>query len=335
MYISVLMDVEDLVDPEADDLAGICADILWEEGLPATFCVVGEKARLLKARGRAGVIAKMARHDIGYHTNFHSVHPTISEYLAPLSFEEGVQEALRQEQDGIRAIEEVFGMAPSCFGGPGNTWGPAVCEALRQCSVPSFVYAHTEAPGGGPHRFCGLHAFPNGRGLSDGLYQDSLAAAEQLDELKAGIAADAAKGLFWQQAFIGHPTRILHEHFWDDPNFVRGANPPRSEWKVAARKSDADLETALINFRKAARAIHELPGVEIKTIREMNSILNAQAFAPAPPEAMAKLWPTIEARLLAMTGWPIVPEDIDLSGICAQTHQLLSSTCVLQKGSVA
>jgi hypothetical protein len=334
VYITVLMDVEDLVDPEADDLAGICADILWEEGVAATFCVVGEKARLLKARGRHDVIQKMARHDIGYHTNFHSVHPTISEYLAPLSFEEGVEEALRQEQGGIQAINDVFGMSPSCFGGPGNTWGPAVCEALRKSGVPSFVYAHTEAPGGGPHRFCGLHAYPNGRGLSDGLYQDTAAAAEQLSELAAGIAADVAGGLFWQQAFIGHPTRILHEHFWDDPNFVRGANPPRSEWKMAARKSDTDLETALINFRKAARAFRELPGVEIKTIREMNAILDAQGFMPAAPDQLQALWPSIEARLLGMAGWPIVPEDIDLSRICEQTQQLLPTIGVLQKGSV-
>ena len=335
MYLSLLMDVEDLVDPEADDLAGICADILWEEGVPCTFCVVGEKARLLRDRGRTDVIKRMARHDIGYHTNFHSVHPTISEYLAPLTFADGVEEAMRREADGIRDIEQIFGMPASCFGGPGNTWGPAICEVLKRCGVPGFVYSHTRVPGGGPHTFAGVYAYPNGRGLSDGLYQDTVAINEQLSDLCEGIAADKAAGLFWQQAFIGHPTRILHAHFWDDPNFVRGANPPRSEWKPAARKSQADLETALRNFRLAVRALREMKGIQIVPIRRMNEILDTCQFIPTTEADAEHVWPEIELSLRGMAGWPIVPEDINLDGICAQTRSLMATVSKLDGGKDA
>ena len=81
MYATLLMDVEDLIDPESDDIAKICAEILLEEGVQATMCIVGEKARLLRKRRRVDVIEALSKHDIGYHTDLHSVHPTIAEFL--------------------------------------------------------------------------------------------------------------------------------------------------------------------------------------------------------------------------------------------------------------
>jgi hypothetical protein len=323
MYLTVLMDVEDLVDPEADDIAGVCADILAEVGVTATLCIVGEKARLLRDRGRLDVIENLKQHDIGYHTNYHSVHPTISEYLAPLSWDEGVAEALRRERPGVESIHEVFGVLPSCLGGPGNTWGPAACEAMRQLEVAAFVYAYTAVPAGGPHRFAGINAYPNGRSLNDGVYQDDAASDEVLARFKAGIKSDIEAGLQWQQAFVGHPTRILHERFWDDPAFVRGANPPRDMWTAVARKSPDDLERALRNFRRSLQEIRSIPGIELKTIREMNGILGGRTPSPLTPAQHDSVWPGIEKRVLGMSGWVIVPSDIDLTGLAAQTRALL------------
>ncbi len=325
MYVTLLMDVEDLVDPEADDIAGVCSDILTEEGVEATLCLVGWKVRLLQDRGREDVIKKLSRHDIGFHTDTHSVHPTISEYLAPLTLEVGVSEVLRREAPGVNAIAQAFGKTPSCFGGPGNTWGPAVCEAMRRLGVPAFVYAHTAAPSGSVHRFGGLIAYPNGPSLSDGCYQDDQASRERLDGLKVRLTQEASSGALWQQAFIGHPTRILHECFWDDPLFYRGANPPQEMWQSSPRKSDADLERALKNFRSAIQEIRDLPGVELKTIRVMNTILERHQPTSVSGEAAERLWPSIEHRLKGMAGWPIIPEGTDYTNICAQTHELLST----------
>jgi hypothetical protein len=323
MYATVLMDIEDLIASEADDIAATCADILQEEGVTATFCVVGEKARLLRERGRDDVIAALKRHDIAFHTDLHSVHPTIAEYLATRDWEQGVAEAIRRETPGVQAIRDVFGVAPSCWGGPGNTWGPAICEAIRQLGLPAFVYAHTRIPNGGVHRFAGVIAYPGGRSLSDGQYHEDDLSRQNLERLGSGLQNDLQSGLFWQEIFVGHPTRILHERFWDDPNFVAGANPPRSDWQPAPRKSQEALERALTNFRRAARTIKSLPGIELKTIRQMNEILT---FAPSNSLSAAEtkqIWPAIERNLLSMSGWPILPRDIDLSSICGQTYRLL------------
>src|ERR1051326_5054255 len=253
------MDVEDLVAEEADDIARTCAEILLQEEVQATLCVVGEKARLLKKRGRGDVIAALKMHDLGVHTNLHSVHPTIAEFLGDKGWEDGVAEALKREAPGVKAINEVFGVTPSCWGGPGNTWGPQICEAMRQLRVPAFVYAHTRVPGGGVHRFGGIRAYPGGRSLNDGAYHDNAQAQAQRDRLEQQLQQDANAGLFWQEGFLGHPTRILHQEFWDAPNFALGATPPRKHWKPAERKSQADLDRALVNFREAICLLRSLP----------------------------------------------------------------------------
>src|SRR4051812_50106745 len=75
-------DTEDYLLPADDDAAKRLADLLSERGIRATFKVVGEKARVLEKRGRRDVIDALRRHDIAFHSNFHSVHPTPTEYLA-------------------------------------------------------------------------------------------------------------------------------------------------------------------------------------------------------------------------------------------------------------
>lgn len=111
VLVSFWFDTEDYLLPASDDAAMRLARIFESQGVRATFKVVGEKARVLRERGRADVIAALGRHDIGYHTDFHSVHPTPSEYSRDLGWEEGVEEFLRREGQGLRDVAEIFGRA--------------------------------------------------------------------------------------------------------------------------------------------------------------------------------------------------------------------------------
>src|SRR5439155_4093380 len=72
VYVILWFDTEDYILPASDDAALHVADWLSREGIRATFKVVGEKARTLERRGRADVIAALKRHEIGYHSNYHS-----------------------------------------------------------------------------------------------------------------------------------------------------------------------------------------------------------------------------------------------------------------------
>src|SRR5258708_28767776 len=82
--VSVILwfDTEDYLLPADDDATKRLCEMLTQRGIRATFKLVGEKARVLEKRGRTDVISALKNHDIGYHSNFHSVHPTVSEYLA-------------------------------------------------------------------------------------------------------------------------------------------------------------------------------------------------------------------------------------------------------------
>src|SRR4029077_19295561 len=90
------VDTEDYLLPADDDASKRLAEMLTQRGIRATFKVVGEKARVLERRGRHDVIEALKKHDIGYHANFHSVHPTPSEYLAECGLLDGMAEFVRR-----------------------------------------------------------------------------------------------------------------------------------------------------------------------------------------------------------------------------------------------
>src|SRR5690242_5863181 len=270
MYATLLMDVEDLITPESDDAARTCCEILSQENVAATICVVGEKARLLEQRGRGDVIAALDQHDIGVHTHLHSVHPTVLEYLEGKGWEDGIEEAIQREEPRVRAIQRVFGVTPSCWGGPGNTWGPQINAALAKLGVPAVVYAHTASPDDNPHRFAGQLAYPESRSFNDEWYADETRTRTCVTRLCHDLRADARQGVLWRQVFLGHPTRLLHEEFWDGPNFSAGANPPLTSCVSPRRKSAIDYDRVLVNFRRVVRALRMLPDIELCTIREMN-----------------------------------------------------------------
>src|SRR5258708_19179886 len=90
--VSVILwfDTEDYLLPADDDATKRLCEMLTQRGIRATFKLVGEKARVLEKRGRHDVIQVLKKHDIGYHSNFHSVHPTPTEYLADCGWLDGV-----------------------------------------------------------------------------------------------------------------------------------------------------------------------------------------------------------------------------------------------------
>lgn len=272
MYVSLLFDVEDLLTPEADTIARQMAEVLSAEGLRGTFMVVGQKARLLRERGRKDVIRALKAHDIGLHSDMHSVHPTVCEYLAGKGWEDGLEEVRRREGRGLRAIEEVFERKASAWGGPGNTWGPQVAGTLRSMGAPAYVYANTRTALRGPHWFCGVLAYPGGIGGLDAVYADTGAFEAKWERVRSELLARAESGQVWTELFCGHPTMLRAQRFWDMP-YYRGRNPSPSAVKPPPLRSPGEVKRALRNFRRLVRAVQGLPGITVKTVEEMNEIL--------------------------------------------------------------
>src|SRR3984893_16069460 len=141
VYVILWFDTEDYILPASDDAALKVADMLTKEKIRATFKVVGEKARTLEKRKRGDVIAALKKHEIGYHSNFHSVQPSPAMYLNNLGWDEGVAEFDRREGPGRADVERVFGTAPSCYGQPGSSWGPQSYGALNKWGMKVYLDA--------------------------------------------------------------------------------------------------------------------------------------------------------------------------------------------------
>src|ERR1051326_2601045 len=93
-------DTEDYLSVADDEACKRLAQMLTDRHIRATFKVVGEKARVLERRGRRDVIAALKKHEIGFHANFHSVHPAPTEYLADCGLLDGIAEFERREGPG-------------------------------------------------------------------------------------------------------------------------------------------------------------------------------------------------------------------------------------------
>src|SRR5205085_3450221 len=133
VYVILWFDTEDYLLPADDDASKRLAEMLTGKGIRATFKIVGEKARVMEKRGRKDVIEALKKHDIGYHANFHSVHPTPSEYLADCGLLDGMQEFIRREGGGAADVRRIFGRDTlACYGQPGSSWGSQTIAALGQ-----------------------------------------------------------------------------------------------------------------------------------------------------------------------------------------------------------
>src|SRR3984957_11190733 len=139
VYGVLWFDTEDYILPASDDAAKRIADFLTQQGVRATFKVVGEKARVLEQRQRMDVIAALARHEIGYHSNTHSQQPTPAVYESVLDWESGQEEFDRRERPGFDDLIRIFGRPPSCYGQPGVSWAPQAYLALKKWGVNVYL----------------------------------------------------------------------------------------------------------------------------------------------------------------------------------------------------
>ena len=282
MYVTLLFDVEDLVDPRSDDVALRVAEIFADEGAPATMMIVGEKARLWERRGRQDVIRAMAPHDVGLHTNRHSMHPAVAEYLEGKGWDDGIAEVVARERPGVEDLHRILGREPSCWGRGGSTWGPQVAPALRRLGVPADVYSFTHllSRHHDVHRFCGTIAYYWYYGGFDEALSDETAFEEAWGRALDHLAANARAGIPWLGLFVCHPTTVRATRFWDALNFNRGVNTPEEQWRLPEYRSQEEYEVAQAHLRQIARDVSRMPGVQLRTVREVNELV------AAPPETI-------------------------------------------------
>ena len=292
--VSVILwfDTEDYLLPASDDAALHLADFLTREKVRATFKVVGEKARTLERRGRVDVIAALKKHEIGYHSNFHSVQPSPAMYLSNLGWDEGVAEFDRRERQGYEDVKRIFGSAPSCYGQPGSSWGPQSYGAMRNWGMQVYLDAGSHVRlDDRPCYYCGVlnlyklaHQLRTGLGGPNDLEpaeQKFLAARDQLLAERGGIIS-----IFY------HPCEFVHQQFWDGVNFRNGANPPRDEWKPPPAKTPEESKLAYQTFENYIRFMKRFADVQFITATDAAKLYRDKAcghrFTPAELKSIAQ-----------------------------------------------
>ncbi|MEN6311023.1 MAG: hypothetical protein ABFD80_05750 [Acidobacteriota bacterium] len=301
-YLVVTFDVEDYISPESeriDDIPKWLADIMSEEGVTGTFFVIGEKARSLEKRGRGDVIAAMARHDIGGHTNFGSMHPTVTEQLEKADWAGGVRKMFEQESAGLRELERIFGLPVRTLARHGGSYGPQLAAALGRMGAACQTFP-ASLPGRDVVWFCNALNFSAqySSGFDDAYYRDDLF-EPVFDKLKADLPG-VARTTEVIALFCGHPTKIRAEEFWD-LNFYGGKNTAPGDWiKPRLRPAEA-MATAKKNFRRMMRYIKSRDDIEIRTYRALLPVYGKQQEKIAAGEIAAAAAGALKTGRLAPT----------------------------------
>jgi len=263
VYVTLWFDTEDYLLPQSDDAAKRLAEILDQEGVKATFRLVGEKARVLLQRERWDVIEALARHDIGYHSNLHSQHPTVAEYLDGLGWDEGAEEFIRREGEGCYDVASILGRQPSNYGQPGYSWAPQVYPALARLSIPVYI-----CDGGHvgldeqPFWYLGIFNV-----LNMGANETRLEPVPDADERAAMAAFRSIHERLLSRgggtvSIVYHPCEFAHREFWDAVNFINGEQPSRDKWVAPAARDREEMGTILEKFRDYVMFIRDLPDTE-------------------------------------------------------------------------
>ena len=218
-------DTEEYQSPPTDDAAKVWAELLSKHGLRGAFCLVGEKARVLRDRRRTDIIAALQPHEIDYHSDTHSIHPTHAEYLNELSWDEGLKRLLFEEGPGVQDVETIFGQRPFAHCKPGASWGPQVAYGMSLLGVPFFCDAPVEYEPGKPLWYCnqlllGYHA------AFEGFFE----VEDRLPKLKERFLHLYNSRDDGYVVWFTHPCRLFATAFGDGLNFRDGKNTPEEQW---------------------------------------------------------------------------------------------------------
>ena len=285
-------DTEDYILPASDDAALHIAEFLTRVHIQGTFKVVGEKARTLERRGRTDVIEALKKHEIGYHSNYHSVPPSPAQYLDALGWDDGVAEFDRRERAGFDDVKRIFGKAPTCYGQPGSSWAPQTLGAMKHWGMKVYLDAGRQIGlDGKPFYYCGLlNVYQITNMPRADLKNPSLLpeAEEKFATARKQLLAEGG-GLI---SIIYHPCEFAHQEFWDGANFRNGANPPRDQWKLPRAKTPEETRAAFEVFENYVRFMQHFDDVRFITASGA-----ARLYADAARE---RTWKTADVKDVAV-----------------------------------
>lgn len=290
VYACFWFDVEDYITPESDDALKALLDIFVERGARGTWKIVGEKYRVMRDRGRSDIMALLHKQDVGYHTENHSRHPTISEYVTGLGWQAGVEEFYQRERPGFEELKAEFGTI-SCYGQPGGSWAPQAFPVLARWGIPMYLdEGNNVGLGKQPFWFQNILTAFNLREncIRADIWQADKAQALEKTRAAFNAAAERLKGTGGLISIYYHPCEFATSAFWDGGvNFGRGRNTPRERWQGAPLLSPEESAARLDLFAQFLDLALNHPDVEVVDATEL--LGKYRAYGPAGPVPVAEL----------------------------------------------
>jgi len=268
--------VDDFITPAADDAAMRIAQLLTKRGIRGCFHVVGENARAMVRRGRRDVIDALKQHEIGFHSNRHSIYPLPIEAMDAGSWEHGVRAFVECELPGCRDVAETFGRWP-------------VYYTHRIAVAPQTIYgAHllgmeaVGAPTVEPWpvmRYAGNLLVRWDVGFDPPNVPDDQVRPEgRVDKAVAEFAeiAESRDPRFPIRIFT-HCNKYRTHANADSVNFAGARTPPREAWQLPPLRGTGVAEMLYAQFGELLDRLVALPEIEFVTYSDM-----VREFGPKP-----------------------------------------------------
>lgn len=196
------------------------AETLSERGIRGSFQCVGELVRAWNQQGRDDVIAALEKHEVGCHTNYHSLPPTHPEAVDGLNLAAGIRWIHEREASGVSAILETFKRLPISGCPPGDSWTAPTLLALAELGIPVFCGPPIRLQKR-PYWYCGLLMVEY-----DLAFDRYMIGKDGEDAFKNEFRAIQERVEDSYMVIYTHPCRLVTEQFWDVPLY--GRNMPAS-----------------------------------------------------------------------------------------------------------
>ena len=264
VFVYLWFDIEDYVTKEADDPALIFIEIAKRNHVPVTCKLVAEEVRALSERGRKDVIAAISSCDVGYHSDTHSQHPTVWEYLRELDMVSGAREFRTREDKGLQLMRQVFNRVPSCYGHPGVMWAPQTYPALRDMGILTYLdetrimTLHDQ-----PYWYCGVLNL-NGAGKNCLYFDYSFEKPDGILDVESKfkrIYERLSKANGGAVSICLHPHTAVNKIVWDVVNFANGMNRVKDEYERPPVQTRAVTKRAYEQFEQFVQYISRFKNV--------------------------------------------------------------------------
>lgn len=273
-------DTEDYVDPLSNDSLLRIVELHTKHEVPATFGLVGEKARFIHFCGRDDVVEALKDHEVAYHSDHHWILPDwdleprhIPVWINEKDWDAGIERILIEESRGLADIHDIFGERPVTQLRNYGDWTPQVMAAHARLGLGVHAYGpvfHNADPE--PIWYCNQLQIANPRHMyEDYLHDMELTPEQKLQKHIADIEKHLGEGT-QRLGWVNHPTRFIADTWWEMPNWWSTMDdPPRRDWTWPERFGEDTIEQLLTIVDGLLEWVAAHPDIEFRTFREFHA----------------------------------------------------------------